>query len=291
MNNKVYIGVIVVMLGVIGYLAYKMNSLEKEKVYIYKEYENLDVERQELAMELEELNLSYDTLSTDNEAMKLEIAGQKEEIEKLLVKVKNGNYEVNKLKKEAETLRTIMKGYIHQIDSLNQANDKLTVERDAERMRADEASATVKQQEADIKVLDEAVKTSQILQASAFTNTGVQLRSNGRQDDTDRASRSEMIKSCFTVRKNLNAKNGTRNIYLSITGPDGQLLLNKDGGVTVKINGADQPMSVSREIDYQREDLDVCVYYSAQKELAKGNYKISVYEGGHMIGQSDLVLR
>jgi chromosome segregation ATPase len=94
MNNKIYIGVIVVMLGVIGYLAYKMNTLEGEKVYIYKEYEKLDTERQELAMELEELNLSYDTLSTDNEAMKLEIAGQKEEIEKLLVKVKNGNYEV-----------------------------------------------------------------------------------------------------------------------------------------------------------------------------------------------------
>jgi hypothetical protein len=184
-----------------------------------------------------------------------------------------------------------MKGYIHQIDSLNQANDKLTVERDAERMRADEATATVKQQEEDIKVLDEAVKTSQILQASAFTNTGVQLRSNGRQDDTDRAVRSEMIKSCFTVRKNLNAKNGTRNIHLSITGPDGKLLPNKDGAVNIKINGAEQPVSVSREIDYQREDLDVCVYYSVQQELAKGNYKISVFEGGHMIGQSDLVLR
>lgn len=291
MSNKVYIGIIIVMLGVIGFLAYKMNTLEKEKVYIYKEYESLDIERQGLAMELEELKLSYDTLSTDNEAMKAEIEGQQKEIEKLLTKVKNGNYEVSKLKKEAETLRTIMKGYIHQIDSLNQLNEQLTFERDAERNRANEATATVKQQEADIKVLDEAVKTSQILQASSFSNTGIQLRSNGKQDDTDRAARSEMIKSCFTVRKNLNARNGVRNIYLAVTGPDGALLPNKEGNAVIKVNGSEQPFSVSREIDYQREDLDVCVYYSAQQTLTKGNYKISVYEGGHLIGQSDLVLR
>ena len=36
---------------------------------------------------------------------------------------------------------------------------------------------------------------------------------------------------------------------------------------------------------------DVCVYYTAQGELKKGNYKIYVYESNYLIGQSDLSLK
>jgi hypothetical protein len=99
-----------------------------------------------------------------------------------------------------------------------------------------------------------------------------------------------MIKTCFTVRKNPIVKAGTKNLYLRIIGPDGNVLPGKEGGA-VMVDGKQEVASVSREVDYQNEDTDVCVYYTAQGELKKGNYKIYVYESNNLIGQSDLVLR
>jgi hypothetical protein len=99
-----------------------------------------------------------------------------------------------------------------------------------------------------------------------------------------------MIKSCFTVRKNAIVKPGTKQLHLKIVGPDGKVLAGK-GTASITVNGASESVSVSREIDYQNQDTDVCVFYTAQGELKKGNYKIFVYEGGNMIGQSDLGLK
>jgi hypothetical protein len=85
-------------------------------------------------------------------------------------------------------------------------------------------------------------------------------------------------------------KPGQKNIYLRIVGPDGKVLPGKDAG-TVTVDGQAQPASVVRQVDYQNEDTDVCVYYTAQGELKKGSYKIYVYEGNSLIGQSDLTLK
>ena len=73
--------------------------------------------------------------------MQAKIDEQENELASLLKKVKNKDYDIRKLKAEAEPLRGIMKNYIAQIDSLNKANAQLTAERDAESERANSAEA------------------------------------------------------------------------------------------------------------------------------------------------------
>jgi len=101
-----------------------------------------------------------------------------------------------------------------------------------------------------------------------------------------------MIKSCFKIRKNPIAKPGVRTLYMSVVGPDGKVLTGKSSG-TVSVGGADTPYSVTREVDYQQNDTDVCVYYTANEgyEYQKGNYKILIYESGNQIGSSTFVLK
>jgi hypothetical protein len=290
MSNKVYIGTIAVLLGILGYMAYLLNQKNEKIVYIDRERNAVMDERDVLMVELEQMKMSYDTLQTDNTEMLVKIEEQQTELEALLKKVRNRDYDISKLRKEAETLRTIMKGYIHQIDSLQQANDRLIAEKEAESERAEKAESRSKELESDLSVTKEMVSKGSVLSTGGFSNTGINLRSSGKQVDTDRAARSEMIKSCFTVRKNAIVKAGTKNIYLRILGPDGIVLPGKDAG-TVSIGGKQEPASVSREIDYQNQDTDVCVYYTAQGELKKGSYKILVYESNNQIGQTELVLK
>jgi hypothetical protein len=73
---------------------------------------SLTLERDQVLFDLEKLRFSYDTLSTENALMLAEIADQRTQIDKLVTRVKNGNWELGKVKKEAETLRSIMKGYV-----------------------------------------------------------------------------------------------------------------------------------------------------------------------------------
>lgn len=291
MNNKLYIGIIVVLTAVVGFLAYKVYTQKETIVYVNEQNQIISDERETLALDLEMMRMSYDTLQTDNEEMITRIEEQRTEIEKLIKKAKNKDYDLSKLKKETETLRTIMKGYIHTIDSLNIENERLLAERNQMEGRAVTAEERSKQLEQDVNTRDEVINKGSVLSAGEFTNTGVFVRSNGKEEETDRASRAEGLKSCFTVRKNQIVKPGARNVYLRIIAPDGKVLPNKSGSPTIKVGGTEEVYSVSREIEYQNNDLDVCVYYEAQGDLAKGSYKIFIYENGNTIGSTDVVLR
>jgi methionine-rich copper-binding protein CopC len=292
MSNKVYIVIIALLLGVVGFMAVKINNQDKEYVYISQEYASLDEDRKELAADLEAMKLNYDTLSVENSDMQAKIDEQENELAILLKKVKNKDYDISKLRAEAETLRGIMKNYIHQIDSLNQLNQQLTMERDNESMRANQAEAKGKELESELSTSKEMNAKGSILSTGEFSNLALFERNNGKQVDTDRASKTEMIKSCFKIRKNQIAKPGVRTLYMSVVGPDGKVLTGKSSG-TVGVGGADTPYSVTREVDYQQNDTDVCVYYTANEgyEFQKGNYKVLIYESGNQIGSSTFVLK
>jgi hypothetical protein len=292
MSNKVYIAIIAVLLGAVGIMAYNLNKKDKEIVYISQEYANLDTERQDLAVELEGMKMQYDTLSVTNSEMQAKIDEQENELASLLKKVKNKDYDIRKLKAEAETLRGIMKNYIAQIDSLNKANAQLTAERNAESERANSAEAKGKELEGELSTSREMNAKGSVLSAGEFQNLALRERNSGKSVDTDRAAKTETIKSCFNIRKNSIAKPGTRTLQMAVVGPDGQVLTGKKSGSTT-VNGAQVQYSESREVEYQQTDTDVCIYYTANEgfEYKKGNYKIYIYEGGNMIGSSSITLK
>jgi hypothetical protein len=72
---------------------------------------------------------------------------------------------------------------------------------------------------------------------------------------------------------------------MRVESPSGQLIGNAG---SANLDGQNVTYSAMREIDYQNQDTDVCMYCMASG-LTKGTYKISIYEGGKKIGQSDLV--
>jgi peptidoglycan hydrolase CwlO-like protein len=292
MSNKVYIAIIAVLLGAVGIMAYNLNKKDKEIVYISQEYANLDTERQDLAVELEGMKMQYDTLSVTNSDMQAKIDEQENELASLLKKVKNKDYDIRKLKAEAETLRGIMKNYIAQIDSLNKANAQLTAERNAEADRANSAEAKGRELEGELSTSREMNAKGSVLSAGEFQNLALRERNSGKSVDTDRAAKTETIKSCFNIRKNSIAKPGTRVLQMAVVGPDGQVLSGKKSGTTT-VNGAQVQYSESREVEYQQTDTDVCIYYTANEgfEYKKGNYKIYIYEGGNMIGSSSITLK
>ncbi|MFT5981499.1 MAG: hypothetical protein ACI898_002279, partial [Flavobacteriales bacterium] len=257
-----------------------------------EENEGLEMERQQLELDLQKMSFSYDTLKTENSYMMAEMAAQRTEIEDLLKKVKDKSWSVSKLKKEAGTLRSIMKGYIVTIDSLNQLNQNLMAENTELTQRVN----TVEGENTDLlerqENMEGLIATGKVLQTTSLTATAIRLTSGGNQRETSRAGKTEMIKACFTLMENPIAKPGEKNLYMRIIAPNGAILPNKDGAASIELKEeGTQNYSVSRTIDYNNQRMDVCVFYTVQSELEKGDYKMFIYEDGSKVGTIDLGLK
>lgn len=247
----------------------------------------LTLERDQVLFDLEKLRFSYDTLSTENALMLAEIADQRGQIDRLVTRVKNGNWELGKVKKEAETLRFIMKGYVATIDSLNQLNLALIDENDQMRARVEaiqERNANLVERQQN---MEEMIVAGQTLQAAEASATGIRVLSNGRQRDTDRASRTSMVKVCFTLLENRIAEAGIKTLHLQVLNAAGEVLA---GEQTERNTANGTPISATRQVDYNNDRVEACIFYIPEGSLSEGAYVIQLLEGDEAIGNAQLVL-
>ena len=248
------------------------------------DYSRLEMDKEQVVFDLEKLRFSYDTLNIENSMMLAEISAQRDKIDGLITIVKNGNWELGKAKKEAATLRVIMKGYIVTIDSINQLNQALTEENTAMRDRVKEVQVINEKLEERQENMEEIIEVGRVLQCTEINVVGIRVTQTGRQRETARADRVEMIKVCFTLLENKIAEPGNKVINLRVTDLEGNVLLpNNDGGY-----------SATRNIDYSNDRLDACVFYSVDIEtnaLISGEYTIEILEQEVVIGSSILNLR
>jgi FtsZ-binding cell division protein ZapB len=248
------------------------------------EYGELEIDKEQVVFDLEKMRFSYDTLQTENSMMIAEIAAQRDRVDGLLTKVKNGNWALGRAKKEAETLRTIMKGYIATIDSVNQLNNALTVENSAMKNRVEEVQDRNSLLEERQENMSEIIEAGRVLQCAEIEAVGVRILSSGRQRETSRADRIDMIKVCFTLLQNRISEPGSKLLNLRITGPNEQVLSSED----------DDGYSASRTIEYANDRLDACVFYTNNGDgmsLDSGAYLIEILEEEVVIGSVTLDLR
>ena len=308
--------VILILILSIGYLGYMMSRLNKQNHEISKELSSLLEENKEmnkilmnedalsenqsndLKSNLKLMLSSYDSLETSNTMALDSINQQREKIKSLLSKVNQLNNkskkdwrEIFKLKKEAKTLRGIMKGYIHTIDSLNTLNINLSNSLTEKTKTLNKVNNQNKEFKEENKALQQKVEMGAVLQAGNLTVNAIRVRSSGTQSETTRASKANMIKSCFTLIENKLAKPGDKTIYLRVLNSDGKLLPAEESMSSNNSKKEAIEMSSKRVINYQNQNTDICVFYEMINQIPAGNYSIELYNEGYLIGSSSFALR
>ena len=315
-KNK-YSSIIILLLVVcLGYTGYLISSLNKENHEISKELSSLLMENNEMnkillnedalsaskAFNLKDnlklLLVSYDSLELSNTMVVDSINQQREKIKTLMTKVDKLNSKskkdwrsIFKLKKEAETLRGIMKGYIHTIDSLNTLNINLSntlTEKTNKLNTVSNENLKYKKQNKDLK---SKVALGAVLQAGSVTVSAVRIRNSGTQSETTRAAKTNMIKACFTLLENQLSKAGDKNIYIKVVDPNQKTLLSKNPINIINSDGENLELSSKRIVNYQNENMDLCIFHEIEEVLQPGNYKVEIYNDGYFIGGSSFALR
>lgn len=286
-TSKVLIGVIaalsVVVLVLGGMYLKQVDSSKSIQEQLTQEKDSIQANLQNMASE-------YKQLKTDNDTINTQLQGQRAKVEELLTeirRVKSVSYQqIKQYQSELGTLRAIMRSYITQIDSLNTLNQALIAENIE--VKKSYSSEKVKNQELSQK--NESLNT-QVAKGSQIKARGVSaLPINARGKEMSRASRVEKVKVCFTLVENSIAKPGIKVVYLRVNSPDGFLLAKSEADVFTA-GGENLVYSAKREVDYQNQDVDMCIFYDTRGELKPGTYSASIFLDGQKVGTTQFILK
>jgi hypothetical protein len=230
----------------------------------------------------------------DQEEMKI----QQDKIQGLITELetakRNGRVSgslIAKLNRENETLRSIMKGYVVQIDELNTKNLQLTSDLDKSTVELTDTKSERDMFKQDAEEKSAQVKKGSKLQAFGFGSVGLKMKLNNTTEITNHARSVVQIKSSFTISENPITPSGKKVVYMQVINPDGKTMQTKSSN-TVQTDLGNIAYSDKKEIDYQNERIDLAIYYDLKGEEAiKGNYKVKIYCEGNLIGTDSFTLK
>ncbi|MBQ8169191.1 MAG: hypothetical protein IJZ98_00450 [Bacteroidales bacterium] len=274
------IAVAMLLAGALAYIWYQKSSLVKD----------LTIEKEELTEQMIALQNDYATLSSDYDDINLQLDSSRLEVQMLIEKITKteatNRTKIRQYERELGTLRSIMKSYIVQIDSLNTLNKKLTA--DAAAARREAAESKKKQQELTKTVED---LSGQVAAGSVIKARGIKIEAYNASDKvTDRSSRVIRLLTSLSLVENDLAPKGPVRVYIRVKGPDGILLTN-DTQRTFEVNGEPMICSASREVDYQGKEVDMSIYLNDITGYVKGIYTVDVYTSQSLLGSAELMLR
>ncbi len=294
-KDRIYLFVISFFVFTTVAFAYLYVEEKGAKNNVAAENIQLDDEKNAVQTELNDMLKQYELMETDNVELQGEIDQQIEKIEDLIKKAKNNNWTIHKLRKETESLRSIMKGYVETIDSLNTANIELT----AENKRVGQKLVNKEKQYSELsKVKDELagkVKIGAQIEAFDLTVAAQRMKRDNEARETTRAERAEQIRVCFTLDDNAIAKSGKKDIHLRIIDPNGKVLAEAEDKKTLfEFEGVKGLYSSKYDIIYDNAELDMCLLWkksNPEELLSLGNYIVEVYVDDYLAGTSKLELR
>ena len=274
-----------VILALIAGAVWLFLNLQEQKQVNQDMKELAALDKQEMENEYERFALQYSEMKTqiNNDSIVEQLTQEQLKTQKLLEELKkvksDDAREITRLKKELATVRAVLRDYVMQIDSLNRLNENLKRENTRVTAELEQRTQQVVGLSSEKASLSEKVAIAAQLDA---TNISLTLL-----DKKDRAMKKPKLKDCrkmqvtFTITRNVTASNGNRTVYVRIQNPGGNVL---GGGGTFPFENRDIECSARKVVEYTGEETNVSVYWPVTQMLENGQYRVSIFADGHMIG-------
>ena len=272
--------VAVLLAGALAYIWYQESSLVKA----------LEGEKAELTEQMFALQNDFNALSSDYENINHQLDTSREQVALLIEKLQKteatNRAKIRQYEKELGTLRSIMKGYIVQIDSLNTLNKRLTAEARNARQEAAETRRANEELTEQVSDLSNRVAAGAVIKGRGVTLTAY----NSSDRTTDRHSRVQYLVATLSLVENEIAERGPVRVYIRVKNPENELLMNSQS-VDFSFNGETLAASASREVDYEGQEVELGIYLKDVGEFERGIYTVEAYTTKALLGRAELYLR
>ena len=283
MNKKILIPLIVLVVALCGGIGWLFFSLQEQKQANQEMLELVELDKKEMENEYARSALQYSEMKTmiTNDSIVEQLTQEQQKTQQLLEELKRVKAtdarEIARLKKELESVRAVLREYVIQIDSLNRLNENLMAENSRVNAELEERTAQVAGLSSEKATLSEKVAIASQLDAA-----GIQLQLlNKRGKNTKKLKDCKQMQVDFAITKYVNAPIGHRTIYVRIQNPGGNAL---GGGGTFAYENRQLECSAHKTIEYTGEETHVTVYWDVTQMLEAGDYRVSIFPDGNMIG-------
>lgn len=272
--------VAVILAAALAYIWLQKSALIKD----------LEVEKQDLTAQMVTLQNDYATLSSDYDSINSQLDTSRAEVANLLERIKKtdatNRAKMRQYERELGTLRSIMRNYIVQIDSLNTLNHKLTADAAAARREAAASKAQNRELSQQVESL-----SGQVAAGSVIKARGVRIEAYNSSDKvTDRSSRVVRLLTSLSLVENDLAPRGPVRVYIRVKDPDGIILTNSTR-TSFTFGGESMVASASRQVDYEGKEVDLSIYLNDISSYRKGIYTVEAYTEQAKLGSAELMLR
>lgn len=284
---KVGLGILLVLFLGTAFYTSKLYSEKQENETL------LTSEKQQVMNDLNNLAQDYDQAIAESEVKNEEIIAARERIQGLMDSLKISQNSVGSLwryKKKYLALQEEMDILLTENDRLKVENQYLATSLDSTNVQLAERTMFTDSLLVQNTELAGVVKDAAALQTVGLVGLGVLERRSGKQVPMERASRSDKIKVCFTVAKNMLTEAGDKELYVQVIDPLSNVLGSND-----QIEFEDQVLNYSliSRFNYENRNLNICEYVSPPEDakFEKGTYRINVFNDKALISSSEFTLR
>jgi hypothetical protein len=273
--------IIVILLAftMLGSLYYIYKSSDRDRNTII----NLRQEKSIVLKDLEKSELFLNQIMTTNKSLSAKLMLEKEKVAKLITDLKT--------KPVTEKIITIYKQDANNVDNRIKL---LLQEIQVYKTRIDSTNVVLKieKNKNDTLVTTNKKLTKRVTDASKLYFYNLQtsyfkVKSSGKQIETDKASRADLIKVSFMIAENDFAKSFKKVYYVQIIDPKNNILGRKEtktfGSESLNF-GAVVPVYYQNKTTKGETDIVV-------KDLEDGNYTINIFDKAKLILTSNFILK
>jgi hypothetical protein len=274
---------LLLLLGSLGYMYKLINDSKQVEKALISEKESV----------LRDLSIAKDSLDaaiSSNTVLSEDLIIERDKIVQLMAEIEKSKSDIvvlTKFKSQAITLKKDVSSLVKENNILKKENQLLAVQRDS--------TATLL---GDVKKMNDTLATQNtylsktIEKASRLTvlnlqATAVRQKSSGKQINTDKASKADILKISFMIAENQVAKSGDKTYYVQVKDNKNNVLGEKniftvgDNSITYSFTSmvkyANKTLQVSK-------DLEVT-------NIEKGTFFVNIYDKDELVSNTSFVLK
>lgn len=287
-NNNSSLKAVIAVLAVllIGSLVY-IFKLSSDTEVVKTELTSTMTEKESVMKDLQELKSTYDAAIAENTSMSDELIQERDKVVALMDDLNKSKGDVSKYRSQVQAMQGKMKTLVAENDELKKQNGVLTVQRDSTIVVLGESKkyneVLVGQNEELAKTVEKGAKLS-VLNTKTIA---YKVKGSGKQIETDKASRADVLKVSFTIAENQIAKSGDKTYYVQVIDSKNNVLGDKK---TESFGENTLTYSFKTTVKYENKTVNVSEDLIG-KDFEKGNYFINVYDNDELVSKTSFSLR
>lgn len=266
--------------------------------YIYKisdEAKTTEVtltsEKDQLLSDLEAIRAEYDIAINEKTVLSDELIAERQKIDELIAQVEQANGDVESLKRykqEAINLRKEKNNLMAQNESLKKDNQKLTTQRDSTIVVLGDAIRKNDTLSKNNMMLNSTVEEGSRLVVVNLKTSTYKVKGSGKEVETDKGSRADRIKICYTIPENKIAKKQDKLYYIQVIDSKNNVLGDKK---TINIEDKSLTYSAESKVKYSNKTINSCEAIDNKDGFEPGIYTINIFDGKTIVSSSSMTLR